>query len=129
MIAVMIYSCQDAEQLKQQVYYTNGRDLYIKHCQNCHGINGEGLGQLAPPLTDSTFLKEHRGKLACYIKYGISDTVLTIHNQSYEGKMPDNPGLANIDIAQLLVYITNTYGNKQGMFTPEQVAKDLESCK
>jgi Cytochrome c len=54
-IACMIYSCQSSEQLKQDIYYANGRDLYIKHCQNCHGANGEGLNALAPPLTDYRF--------------------------------------------------------------------------
>jgi len=43
--------------------------------------------------------------------------------------MPDFATLANIDIAQIVVYITNTYGNKQGMYTPEQIAEDLKNCK
>ena len=49
----MFYSCQTAETVQQDAYYVNGRDLYIKHCQNCHGGKGEGLGALTPPLTDS----------------------------------------------------------------------------
>jgi len=121
----IIYSCQSPEHLKQQVYFTNGRDLYIKHCQNCHGANGEGLNRLAPPLTDTVFLKQHKHQLAGFIKNGISDTILTIHGQPYDGKMPDNAKMANIDIAQLIVFITNSYGNEQGMYTPEQVEQDL----
>lgn len=127
-IASIIYSCQNSDELKQQIYYTNGRDLYIKHCQNCHGANGEGLGKLVPPLTDTVYLKQNKQRLACLIKNG-SDTTVTIHNQDYEGKMPDNAQLFDIDIAQLIVYITNSYGNKQGMYKPEQIAEDLKNCK
>lgn len=127
-VASVIFSCQDAGQVKQDIYYVNGRDLYIKHCQNCHGAKGEGLGTLTPPLTDTTFLKQNRQKLACFIKNGIKEPI-TIGGQAYEGSMPDFARLHDIDIAQLLVYITNSFGNKQGMYTPEEVAAALKDCK
>lgn len=127
-LATIIYSCQNAAQVKQDVYYVNGRDLYIKHCQNCHGAKGEGLGTLTPPLTDTTFLKANRNKLASYIRNGIKDTI-TVNGQSYEGTMPAFPELYDIDIAQLLVYITNSFGNNQGMYTPEEVSEALRTAK
>ena len=123
----MVYSCQTAEKVERDAYYVNGRDLYIRHCQNCHGEKGEGLGELVPPITDSVYMKTNRKALACIIKNGLS-TPVTIHGKVYEGKMPDL-NLANIDIAQLIVYITNGFGAKQGMYTQEQVGKDLENCK
>ncbi|WEK17560.1 MAG: cytochrome c [Candidatus Pedobacter colombiensis] len=127
-LATIIYSCQDAGQLKQDVYYVNGRDLYIKHCQNCHGTKGEGLASLTPPLTDTVFLKSNKHRLACFIKNGIKDTI-TVNGQIYDGTMPAFPELYDIDIAQLLVYISNSFGNKQGMYTPEEVSMILKSCK
>jgi len=124
---LIAFSCQNSDQLKQQMYYANGRDIYINRCQNCHGAKGEGLSKLSPPLTDTTFLKMNKHLLACLIKNG-SNTTLTVHNVPYDGKMPDNPDMAHIDIAQLIVYITNTFGNKQGFYSPEHVAKDLKAC-
>ena len=123
----IIYSCKNAAQLQQDISYVNGRDIYIKHCQSCHGKNGEGLAMLAPPLTDTISLKENKEKLACFIKNGIRDTTMIIHGQKYDSTMPDF-NLANIDIAQVIVYVTNNFGNKQGMYTPDQVAKDLAAC-
>ncbi len=32
-----------------------GAELYADHCRNCHGINGEGVGQLGPALHDDHF--------------------------------------------------------------------------
>jgi len=127
-LATIIYSCQNAAQVKQDVYYVNGRDLYIKHCQNCHGAKGEGLGTLTPPLTDTTFLKTNRNKLASYIKKGIKDTI-TVNGQQYEGTMPAFAELYDIDIAQLLVYITNSFGNNQGIYTPEEVSAALKATE
>lgn len=127
-IATIIYSCQDAGKIKQDVYYVNGRDLYIKHCQNCHGANGEGLGKLTPPLTDTIFLKTNKQQIACFIKNGIKSPLI-VNGQMYEGSMPDFPTLANIDMAQLVVYISNSFGNKQGMYTQEEIARDLKNCR
>ena len=123
----IFYSCQTADQIQQDAYYVNGRDLYISHCQNCHGAKGEGLGALTPPLTDSVFMKANKQQLACIIRNGISAPV-TVHGKVYEGKMPDF-NMANIDIAQVIVYITNGFGYKQGMYTSEQVEQDLKNCK
>ena len=106
---------------------SNGNDIYVSRCQNCHGENGEGLGELAPPLTDTLFLKNNKTDLACIIKNG-ANKEMVIHGKKYDGKMP-GLNLADIDIAQVIVYITNSFGNKQGMYTYEQVAKDLGSCK
>lgn len=123
----IFYSCQTAEKIQQDTYYVNGRDIYIAQCQNCHGANGEGLGGLTPPLTDSVFMKASKTQLACIIKNGASAPV-TVHGKVYEGKMPAF-NMANIDLAQVIVYITNGFGHQQGMYTSEQVAADLQNCK
>ena len=127
-VSCIIYSCQSTDRLQQDMYFVNGRDLYITHCQNCHGRNGEGLGELAPPLTDTVFLKENKERLAGFIKYGLEGPI-TVGGKVYDEKMPDEKNMADIDITQLIVYITNSYGNKQGMYSTEQVAADLKNYK
>lgn len=124
---LMIHSCHTAEDLQMARYLTGGQDLYRLHCQNCHGENGEGLGQLAPPLTDTTSLTVKKQKIACYIKNGMSEKIV-VDGVVYEEKMPAFPDLKPIDLAKVIVYISNSFGNKQGMYTPEQVAADLKSC-
>jgi len=126
-ISCIIYSCQSAGEIELTSYITNGKDLYRTHCQNCHGENGEGLGALAPPLTDTIFLKTQKADLACIIKKG-SNKPMVINGKTYEGKMPSF-NLADIDLAQVIVYVTNSFGNKQGMYKYEQVALDLKTCK
>ena len=127
-VSAIIYSCQSAAEMDQAKYMSGGKDLYITYCQNCHGSNGEGLGELAPPLTDTIFLKENKGKLACIIKNSANEPML-INGKTYEGKMPGFANLHDIDIAQVIVYITNSFGNKQGMHLNQQVTEDLNNCK
>ncbi|MFA6944826.1 MAG: cytochrome c [Pedobacter sp.] len=127
-MAIIIQSCQNEGGITYKRYYVNGKGLYEKNCQNCHGADGKGLGTLYPPLTDSTFLIRNKSKLACIIRKGQNETI-QINNISYQGSMPGNETLADIDIAQLIVYITNSFGNKQGFYDSSQVTKDLLSCK
>lgn len=125
---LMITSCQTPDNLERDMYYANGRDIYIKHCQNCHGAKGEGLAALTPPLTDTVFLKANKQKLACIIKNGLKGEIV-VHGKSYNDQMPPNGTMADIDIAQAIVYITNANGNNQGIYTPAQVAADLAACR
>ncbi|SOD13246.1 c-type cytochrome [Pedobacter xixiisoli] len=126
-IAIVINACQSASEIEMAKYLSNGKDIYQARCQNCHGEKGEGLGELAPPLTDTVFLKLNKQKLACYIKNGVNEP-MEIHGKTYHEKMPAFKDLHDIDIAQVTVYITNSFGNKQGMYTYEQVANDLKNC-
>jgi len=127
-ITSIVQSCQNETSITFKRYYVNGKGIYEKNCQNCHGSDGKGLGTLYPPLTDSTYLKLNRNKLACIIKNGQTGTV-KINNIAYEGIMPGNESLADIDIAQVIVYISNSFGNKQGFYDSEIATKDLKKCK
>ena len=107
---------------------SNGKDIYKTRCQNCHGENGEGLGKLAPPLTDSVFLKNNKTRLACIIRNGTNEK-MTINGKEYQEKMPAFPELADIDVAQVMVYITNSFGNNQGFVPYNKVSVQLQNCK
>jgi mono/diheme cytochrome c family protein len=125
----ILYACSGkGSSLEQDMYYTNGRDLYIQHCQNCHGDKGEGLENLIPPLTDTSYLKENRKKLVCFIKYGMDGKIL-VDGREFVEKMPSHEEFTDIDLAQLVVFITNSNGNKQGMYSTSDVVTDLGRCK
>lgn len=123
---VLMISCQSDEQLEFKRYYSAGSLVYQSHCQNCHGTNGEGLQGLMPPLTDSVFLKINKARLACFVKYGLKEKI-TISKRLFEGQMPPND-LPPIEIANVLTYITNSFGNKMGTINSDQVEADLGKC-
>ncbi|NTE04624.1 cytochrome c [Agrobacterium tumefaciens] len=127
-IITIIISCQNQETIDLQNYMSNGKDIYKTRCQNCHGENGEGLGKLAPPLTDSVFLKNNKTRLACIIRNGTNEK-MTINGKEYQEKMPAFPELADIDVAQVMVYITNSFGNNQGFIPYNKVSVQLQNCK
>lgn len=125
-IGVFLNACNE-DSIKYQSYYSSGSALYNTHCSNCHMDDGQGLAALIPPLTDTIFLKNNRTKLPCFINYGLKDTII-INGKTYDGVMPAEKHLAPIEIAKLLTYVTNNFGNKQGIYEVVEVEENLRKC-
>lgn len=114
----IITSCNDEAGLNFKRYYSTGQSVYQTHCQNCHGANGEGLGALIPPLTDSSYLRKNLHALPCLIRDGIKDTI-TINGKIYTQAMPPQADLSPIKISEVLTYVGNSFGNKMGLLDAE----------
>jgi mono/diheme cytochrome c family protein len=128
LMAILVYSCQSEADITFGRYYSIGSVIYQGKCQNCHGKDGQGLSALMPPLTDSAYLRTNKTKLACFIKYGLQNKIVIVNKKAYEGDMPAQD-LAPIEIAEVLTYVTNSFGNNMGLITGEQVEADLKACK
>ncbi|MBW4891860.1 cytochrome c [Mucilaginibacter sp. HMF5004] len=126
-IITVISSCQsEGDQLFDR-YYTSGSLLYKQHCENCHGVNGDGLASLIPSFKDSVYLKNNINKLACIVRNGLGDTI-TVAGKTYTAKMPAQDNLSAIEVAEILTYVTNSFGNKMGVIDAPKVDKDWAGC-
>jgi mono/diheme cytochrome c family protein len=126
-IVLFIISCQSEENIEFKRYYSSGALVYQEHCQNCHGTNGEGLSALIPPLTDSVYLKNNKNSLACFITSGLKGQI-TIKGRTFDDAMPAND-ISPIEVAQVLTYIGNSFGNKLNTINEQTVQADLAKCK
>ncbi|GGA97543.1 c-type cytochrome [Mucilaginibacter rubeus] len=127
LLVVVGASCQSDDQIEFKRYYSGGSLVYQQHCQNCHGDKGQGLSALIPPLTDSIYLKNNKRKLACFIKNGLKGKI-TVAGRSFDDQMqPDD--IAPLEIAKVLTYVTNSFGNNMGTVTLQQVQDDLNNCQ
>lgn len=104
--------------------FSSGSRLYVKYCQNCHMENGEGLGKLIPPLKDSDYLLNNIAAAGRSIKYGLKGPI-KVNGIDYNQPMPANPNLTSLEIKELLVYISNAWGNKSKIVTLEEVENAL----
>src|SRR5690606_36350810 len=123
-IGIVVISCQNPQEIEQARYFVNGKLAYETHCQNCHGAKGEGLAMLIPPLTDTAYIANNLNELAGIIKYGMSGEVV-INGKVYNGEMPAESHLTPVEITYIINYIGNSFGNKIGYYSQEQVQKDL----
>jgi mono/diheme cytochrome c family protein len=126
-ITVVVSSCQSESEMLYNRYYTSGSLLYRTHCENCHGVNGEGLSALIPSLHDSVYLKKNLNKLPCFIKNGLGDAIV-VDGKIYNSKMPAQGNLSAIEVAEILTYVTNSFGNKMGLIDAPKVNADWSNC-
>jgi len=112
----------------EQQPYQMGERLYKTHCANCHMDGGEGLGALIPPLKGADYLAIHRDQLACIIRYGLKDTI-QVNGETYAEQMVANDKLNDIQIANVVNYVLQSWGNNLKPMTFVEVKAGLDACK
>lgn len=115
------------EEIKLEQYMVQGKLLYKTNCANCHMETGEGLAKLFPPLKGSDYLLSDVKRAACIIKNGSVEEI-TVNGVKYNQMMPANAQLTTIEIAEILTYITNSWGNENGLSTARDVGIWLNAC-
>ncbi len=89
----------------------NGKNVYANNCMNCHMEDGKGLEGAFPPIAKSDFLKRPPKDLINVILKGQSGE-LKVNGVVYNGVMPAQDYLSDEEIADVLNYINNSWGNK-----------------
>ncbi|NJX16496.1 c-type cytochrome [Tamlana crocina] len=99
-----------------------GAEIYKDFCVSCHLPTGEGIRKTYPPLAKSNYLMNNRTASIKAIKYGQKGEIV-VNGQKYNGFMAPM-GLENDEVADVMNYITNSWGNKnEKMVTEEEVSK------
>ncbi len=101
----------------QEVYFREG------HCVTCHQPNGGGLDPAFPSLVKSPWVNGDAERLIKLTLYGLMGP-LEIDGKKYDGQVPMTPFggmLKDDEIAAVLTFVRNTFGNKSAPVTPAQV--------
>ena len=108
--------------------YPRGVAAFKTVCQTCHGADGNGVKSLAPPLNRSDWVMGDKRRLIPILLYGLNGPVMvngTMYQPpEYNAEMPaigNNKELTDEDIAQLLSYIRNAWGNKGSRITRDDI--------
>nr|WP_294992277.1 cytochrome c [uncultured Sediminibacterium sp.] len=100
---------------------TRGKEVYELYCQNCHQPDGMGMAEINPPLVKADYMKKPAKDLINVILKG-SMASLTVNGKKYLGSMPAQEYLNDEQIADVLNFIKNNWGNKiPGLVTPAMV--------
>ena len=115
----------EASKMKYTQYLIQGKILYNTNCTHCHQNSGKGFRELYPALIGSAALMDDMGPAACLIKYGTKAS-RKASNQNIV--MPAQAELSNLEIAEILTYIGNSWGNQSGFISVSKVATSLVDC-
>ena len=100
---------------------TNPAELYRMNCAACHQPNGEGLPGAFPPLANSDYLREDPYRAMQATVIGMSGPI-TVNGEQYNSVMPATSYLSDADLASILTFVLNNWGNPGGDFTADQIA-------
>ncbi len=99
----------------------SGAGLYATHCAACHQANGQGLTGAFPPLAESDYLMESRSRALKTILQGVSGEIV-VNGKTYNAMMPAMGYLSDDEVAAILTYVTNSWGNEAAAFGTSEVA-------
>jgi mono/diheme cytochrome c family protein/glucose/arabinose dehydrogenase len=114
--------------------YAKGKELYEKegYCGTCHQPNGQGLTNSGfPPLAKSRYVLQDEERLIKIALKGLQGP-LEVNGKKYDGQVPMTPfeGLLNDEeMAAVLSYVRNAFGNQAPPISPEKVKMVREKVK
>lgn len=98
---------------------TNGLKLFKTTCATCHGLDGQGIPQLAPSLAASDIMKNSEVQVVSFILNGYQK-----EGSAFNAPMPSyiaDPNFSNQDIVDLLRYLKSAFTDGWSQIRVEQV--------
>ena len=97
-----------------------GKRVYEANCQACHQAGGEGIPGAFPPLAQSDYLNADPMRGVSAIVNGLTGPI-TVNGKTFNGVMPAMR-LTDAEIANVITFILNNWGNKGGAISAESVS-------
>ena len=106
---------------------TKGLQLFRTICATCHGADGKGIPDLAPPLKGSEYVSGSIHRLTAIVLHGLSGPI-HVEGKLYQlnNDMPgliDNKSLSDADIATIIGYIQKTFVQEPKGISAEEIKK------
>jgi mono/diheme cytochrome c family protein len=126
----LVLRAQDAA-LQAQI--TAGQQVYNTVCFACHQPTGQGLPGMFPPVASSDWVNKPKpDRLIRMVLHGFMGPI-TINGKPFTSPAPLMPpqgaALSDDQIANVLTYVRNSFGNKASAVTPSEVKAIRESEK
>ncbi|MEY4930360.1 MAG: hypothetical protein RI909_1084, partial [Bacteroidota bacterium] len=117
----------------EKASFTAGHKIYFRegHCATCHQKDGKGLDPAFPPLHNSIYVHGNPDRLIKLTLHGLVGA-FELNGKKYDGQVPMTPfgGMLNDkEIADVLTYARNQFGNSASAISPQQVTTIREATK
>ncbi|MGJ8746002.1 c-type cytochrome, partial [Polaribacter sp.] len=109
-----------------------GQKIFDNICASCHGNNGQGIDNLAPPLKKSEYISDSPERLALVLLHGLSGPI-HVNGKLYElsATMPglnNNPKYSDKEILNLINYLQSNFSKTYKNITIKTI-KSLRNKK
>ncbi len=115
--------------LTKEMQIEKGKQVYMGLCFACHQPDGKGLPAVFPPLAGADYMLADRERAIHVVLKGLAGPV-TVNGQTYNSAMPpQEAALTDQQIADVLTYVFNSWGNTGDAFKADQVRKVRNDTK
>ena len=109
--------------LTKEIQIQKGKSVYLQTCFVCHQPEGQGVPSQIPPLAKSDFLSaKDKDNIIRGVVAGRTGPI-TVNGKTYNGTMIPLAYLTDEQIANVLTYVRNTWGNEGDAINVQEVAK------
>jgi nitrite reductase (NO-forming) len=105
-----------------------GEVLYNGTCSVCHQNSGTGLPGVFPPLAGSDYLMADTRRAIGVVLNGMTGPV-TVNGEEYNSVMPPMSQLTDDEVANIMTYVLNSFGNDDGVVSAAEVGKVREATQ
>ena len=96
-----------------------GAKVYETYCVACHQRDGKGDGVRFPPLAGTRWVSGNKQRLISIVLHGLQGEI-DVEGKPYNGVMPAHGFLSDEQVAQMLTYLRQNFGNHaQGVSAAE----------
>ena len=110
----------DTTAIDKDSLMARGEKVYGEVCSACHQANGQGVPGAFPPLAGAGEFYGGPKKQAKIIVGGLSGEIEVLGTK-YNSAMPPQGHLSDYDIAAVATYVRHSWGNNDGIVTPDDV--------
>ncbi|WP_460607765.1 c-type cytochrome [Hymenobacter terrigena] len=96
-----------------------GKSIYTQYCLTCHQADGLGVEGMNPPLAKTDYVLGDKTRLISVLVNGLKGE--DINGEEYHGVMPSQAYLTDQQMADVLTYVRNSFGNKASAVTAAEV--------
>lgn len=111
--------------LTKEEKLARGKTVYNTTCSACHQADGNGIANSFPPLASSDYFKGNPSKAISAVVNGLSGNI-TVNGKTYNNIMPKQT-LSNDEVASVITYLLNNFGNEGGEVSAQDVDKIKKS--
>ncbi len=108
-----------AKSFEEQMEF--GKQKYMQTCFACHQAEGQGVPNAFPPLAKSDYLNANVDRAIGAVVNGLTGEI-TVNGQKYNSVMTRQM-LSSEEIANVLTYVYNSWGNSKKVVTKEMIDK------
>ena len=98
------------------------KKVYENTCLACHQVNGGGVPGMNPPLKKTKWVLGDKKTLVGIVLNGL-DKEIEVNDETYSNTMPSFAMLSDKEIADVLTFVRNSFGNKASQVTEADVKK------